>query len=231
MTKTCLLSLHFVLLLFTVQCIWTCCLQSLRTGTEDYGSLARSCFLSLYFVFLLFAVIENWYGGLWKDDKKLFAVIAFCLLVVHSPVYLDLLFSVSENWYGGLWKLDKKLFDVIVVCLLVYSQSMRTGTKDRGRMTRSCFLLLYFVFLLFAVNENRYEGSWKDDKKNGPGKFYYLDSGQVFEGVWVMDTPKCGTMRDFGRDNAPEPTQYPIPPVSGEGHREACGLREFLHIL
>ena len=50
--------------------------------------------------------------------------------------------------------------------------------------------------------------------KHGPGKFYYLDSGQVFEGVWVQDTPKCGTMRDFGRDNAPEPTQYAIPSVS-----------------
>lgn len=63
------------------------------------------------------------------------------------------------------------------------------------------------------VNENRYEGSWKDDKKHGAGKYYYLDSGQVFEGVWVDGVPKCGTMKDFGRDNAPEPTQYPIPPV------------------
>ena len=127
----------------------------MRTSTEDCGSLTRSYFLSLYFVFLLFAVNENRYRGSWRDDKKLFSVVAFCLLVVHSPVYLDLLFAVSENWYEGLWKLDKKLFAVIVVCLLVYSQSMRTGTKDHGRMTRSCFLSLYFVFLLFIVNENR----------------------------------------------------------------------------
>ena len=161
----------------------------MRTSTEDCGSLTRSCFLSLHFVFLLFAVNENryrgswrddkklfsviafcllvvhspvyfvllfaviemWYGGSWKLDKKLFAVIVFCLVVVHSPVYLDLLFAVRENWYEGLWKLDKKLFAVIVVCLLVYSQSMRTGTKDHGRMTRSCLLSLYSVLLLFTV--------------------------------------------------------------------------------
>ena len=102
----------------------------------DRGRMTRSCFLSLYFVFLLFAVNENRYGGSWKDDKKLFAVIAFCLL----------LFTVQCIW----------------TCCL---QSVRTGMKDRGRMTRSCFLSLYFVFLLFAVNENQYGGSWKDDKK------------------------------------------------------------------
>ncbi|KAK7089712.1 MORN repeat-containing protein 3-like [Littorina saxatilis] len=74
--------------------------------------------------------------------------------------------------------------------------------------------------MLRQVNENRHEGSWKDGMKNGPGKFYYLDSGQVFEGVWVNNTPKCGTMRDFGRENAPAPTQYPIPSIellNGEG--------------
>ncbi|XP_055886684.1 MORN repeat-containing protein 3-like isoform X2 [Biomphalaria glabrata] len=67
--------------------------------------------------------------------------------------------------------------------------------------------------MLRLTNENRYEGSWKDDKKNGVGKFYYLDTGQVFEGVWKDDVPKCGVMKDFGRENAPEPTQYPIPEI------------------
>ncbi|XP_070806438.1 MORN repeat-containing protein 3 [Pituophis catenifer annectens] len=62
-------------------------------------------------------------------------------------------------------------------------------------------------------NENRYEGSWKDGKKHGPGKFIYLDTGQLYEGYWVADIPKCGTMIDFGRDEAPMPTIYPIPKV------------------
>lgn len=64
-----------------------------------------------------------------------------------------------------------------------------------------------------SANENRYEGSWKDDKKNGPGKFYYLTHGQLYEGVWLEDVAKCGTMTDFDRNSAPEPTQYPIPKV------------------
>jgi len=35
------------------------------------------------------------------------------------------------------------------------------------------------AYLRFAANENRYEGEWKDGKKNGRGKFFYLDTGQV----------------------------------------------------
>ena len=68
-------------------------------------------------------------------------------------------------------------------------------------------------FFLPTANENRYEGSWRDDKKNGPGKFYYLTHGQLYEGVWNDDIAKCGTMKDFDRNSAPEPTQYPIPKV------------------
>lgn len=49
--------------------------------------------------------------------------------------------------------------------------------------------------------------------KNGPGRFFHLDHGQLFEGFWVDNIAKCGTMIDFGRDEAPEPTQFPIPQV------------------
>ena len=63
------------------------------------------------------------------------------------------------------------------------------------------------------ANENRYEGSWKDDKKHGEGKFFYLNKGQLYTGVWVEDIAKCGTMEDFGREGAPQPTIYPIPKV------------------
>ncbi|XP_064621031.1 MORN repeat-containing protein 3-like [Lineus longissimus] len=64
--------------------------------------------------------------------------------------------------------------------------------------------------MLRLPNENRYEGSWKNDMKNGPGKFYYLDKGQLYEGTWLNDIPKCGEMIDFGREGAPNPTQYPL---------------------
>jgi hypothetical protein len=36
----------------------------------------------------------------------------------------------------------------------------------------------------------------------------------VYEGVWKDDIAKCGNMRDFDREGAPEPTKYPIPDVS-----------------
>jgi len=37
--------------------------------------------------------------------------------------------------------------------------------------------------LCSLANENRYEGTWRDDKKNGPGKYYYLTHGQMYEGT------------------------------------------------
>lgn len=71
-----------------------------------------------------------------------------------------------------------------------------------------------FFYCIIIANENRYEGTWKDGKKHGPGKFFYLDKGQLFEGFWVADVPKSGTMIDCGREAAPAPTQYPIPKVT-----------------
>lgn len=65
--------------------------------------------------------------------------------------------------------------------------------------------------MLRLPNENRYEGFFKNDKKNGTGKFFFLDKGQLYEGVWVDDIAKCGEMRDFSRETAPEPTKFEIP--------------------
>ncbi|XP_024422912.1 MORN repeat-containing protein 3 isoform X1 [Desmodus rotundus] len=67
--------------------------------------------------------------------------------------------------------------------------------------------------MLRQKNGNRYEGHWQRGLKNGSGRFFHLNHGQLFEGFWVDDVAKCGTMIDFGRDEAPEPTQFPIPKV------------------
>ena len=74
-------------------------------------------------------------------------------------------------------------------------------------------VMTHLYNILIPANENRYEGSWKNGKKNGPGKFFYLDKGQVYEGIWLEDVAKCGEMKDFGRHEAPDATLYPIPPV------------------
>lgn len=71
---------------------------------------------------------------------------------------------------------------------------------------------------VLSENGNRYEGYWKRGLKNGSGRFFHLDHGQLFEGFWVDNVAKCGTMIDFGRDEAPEPTQFPIPEV-GSSHQ------------
>ncbi|KAK3522114.1 hypothetical protein QTP70_025256 [Hemibagrus guttatus] len=66
--------------------------------------------------------------------------------------------------------------------------------------------------VLWLVPENRYEGSWKDGKKHGPGRFFYTNRGQLYEGFWVDDVPRCGTVCDYDRTHAHTPPLYPIPP-------------------
>ena len=67
---------------------------------------------------------------------------------------------------------------------------------------------------MIKANNNRYEGEWANDKKNGSGKFFFLNKGQMLEGFWVNDINKTGSMTDFDRDNAPDVTQYEIPKVN-----------------
>lgn len=67
---------------------------------------------------------------------------------------------------------------------------------------------------MFTANNNRYEGKWQNDKKNGRGKYFFLGTGQLMEGVWVDDIPKCCQMADLGRELAVEGSEFPIPEVS-----------------
>ncbi|XP_061820753.1 MORN repeat-containing protein 3-like [Nerophis lumbriciformis] len=68
--------------------------------------------------------------------------------------------------------------------------------------------------VLQFASGNWYEGSWKNGKKSGHGKFYYADKGLIYEGLWVEGDAKCGTLSDFGREEAPYPTKYPIPQIT-----------------
>jgi hypothetical protein len=52
------------------------------------------------------------------------------------------------------------------------------------------------------------------DKKNGEGKFFFLNKGQLLEGFWVDDINKTGKFIDFDRENATNPTKYEIPQVN-----------------
>ncbi|GAA47916.1 MORN repeat-containing protein 3 [Clonorchis sinensis] len=67
-----------------------------------------------------------------------------------------------------------------------------------------------------AANQNRFEGKWVNDKKNGRGKYFFLGTGQLMEGIWVDDVPKCCQMADLGRELAPERTPFEIPEIKLE---------------
>lgn len=66
--------------------------------------------------------------------------------------------------------------------------------------------------VLLLKNGNRYEGYMKDGKKQGHGRFVYKDMGQVYEGFWVDDVPKCGKLCEYNRKNIHTPELNPIPP-------------------
>ncbi|XP_056322501.1 MORN repeat-containing protein 3 [Danio aesculapii] len=67
--------------------------------------------------------------------------------------------------------------------------------------------------LILLANGNRFVGTWSDGKKNGHGQLFFLDRGQLYEGFWVDDVAKCGSISDVGRETAVRPTVYPIPKV------------------
>ncbi|KAG8570549.1 hypothetical protein GDO81_011315 [Engystomops pustulosus] len=66
--------------------------------------------------------------------------------------------------------------------------------------------------ILFLANKNCYEGSFEDGMKHGPGKFYYMDTDRVYDGFWIKDVPKCGTLEDIGYE-AMGTRKCPIPKV------------------
>ncbi|ELU04135.1 hypothetical protein CAPTEDRAFT_167723 [Capitella teleta] len=127
------------------------------------------------------------YSGGWKNDKR------------HG---YGTHFYTDEEYYEGEWYADK-----------------RSGWGRMYYADGSIYEGEWFddhrsgQGMLRLANENRYEGSWKNGMKNGPGKFYYLDKGQVYLGTWLNDIAKCGEMTDFSRDEAPDATPYPIPKI------------------
>ncbi|XP_036596957.1 MORN repeat-containing protein 3 isoform X1 [Trichosurus vulpecula] len=127
------------------------------------------------------------YSGWWANGKKAGYGIRY-----YGP----------NEYYEGEWKngLRSGWGRMYYANGDIYEGQWSEGLRDGEGMLR-------------LSNGNRYEGCWQYGMKNGTGRFFHLDHGQLFEGFWVDDVPKCGTMIDFGRDEAPEPTKYPIPEI------------------
>ncbi|XP_006015327.1 MORN repeat-containing protein 3 [Alligator sinensis] len=127
------------------------------------------------------------YSGWWKNDKKCGYGTRF---YSDTEYYEGEWSSGQRSGWGRMYYKDGSIYE---------GQWLKDQHSGQGMLRLS--------------HENRYEGTWKDGKKHGPGKFFYLDKGQLFEGFWVADVPKSGTMIDCGREAAPAPTQYPIPKI------------------
>ena len=75
-----------------------------------------------------------------------------------------------------------------------------------------------------CANGDRYEGHWLDDQKEGPGRFFYLSTGKVYEGEWVNGAPKCGSFRDS------TPEELDAEEAAPEARRASAGdsVKDFL---
>lgn len=66
--------------------------------------------------------------------------------------------------------------------------------------------------ILVKNDGNRYEGNWENDEKNGRGRFYFLTTGQIQEGIWKDGIPCVSTISDIPyRQTCLRPTKFPIP--------------------
>jgi len=126
------------------------------------------------------------YSGGWKDDKK----------HGYGTKYYGANSSYEGEWYCGKRNGWGRM--TYPDCTIYEGEWYDNKRSGQGILRLAC--------------GNRYEGSWLRGLKNGPGKFFYVDKGQVYEGVWQDDIARCGQMKDWDRETAPDPTPYPIPP-------------------
>ncbi|CAN9504882.1 unnamed protein product [Ophioblennius macclurei] len=156
------------------------------------------------------------YQGEWKCGKR-DGCGTYSVLTPESKEYV--------KKYSGQWKHGKKhgygtyFYKNAALYEGEWSEDQRSGWGrmyyDNGDIYEGEWLKdkSHGEGIIRFANGNWYEGSWRDGRKNGNGKFYYCDKGQLYVGLWVDGAAKCGTVTDFGRDEAPTPPKYPIPKV------------------
>ncbi|XP_065831521.1 MORN repeat-containing protein 3-like [Oscarella lobularis] len=156
------------------------------------------------------------YDGDWKDDKRHgFGTLAMRLKSEKFDQYRKL--------YAGGWKNDKRhgygtnYYREDQYYEGEWYEDKRSGWGRMYYSDGSIYEGEWFndkrngQGMHRLSNDNRYEGSWKDDKKHGSGKFFYLDKGQVYQGTWIDDVPKCGSLEGFDEERASNPPEFPIP--------------------
>jgi len=178
-----------------------------ETGTMyqgDWKCGKRNGFGTLSIMLATDSRYKRQYSGGWKNDKKHgYGTFYY----TDDDYYEGEWFANNRCGWGRMYYTDGSIYE---------GEWYADKTEGHG--------------MLRLANDNRYEGEWKDGKKSGRGKYYYLDNGQLFEGVWVDNIPKCGEMRDFDRKSAPEPTPFPVPKLEMVNPEEVLGEAEKLYL-
>ncbi|KAL3041767.1 MORN repeat-containing protein 3 [Trematomus bernacchii] len=188
----------------------------------------------------IFSVIGNEYTGEWQDNKKHgkgTQVWKKSGAIYHGEwkfgkpdgygTYSVLIPETKElaKKYCGEWKHGKKhgygmyLYNNSAVYEGEWGENHRSGWGRMYYESRDIYEGEWMKDknhgqgIIRCANGNWYEGTWGEGKKNGNGKFYYSDKGQLYEGIWLDGVAKCGTLSDFGRNEAPTPSKCQIPQV------------------
>ncbi|XP_056378219.1 MORN repeat-containing protein 3-like isoform X2 [Hyla sarda] len=70
---------------------------------------------------------------------------------------------------------------------------------------------------MLYTNGDIYEGEWHNNKCCGLGMLFL---GRIYDGVWVKDIPKCGTLEDADCSEALNTEKLPIPEVKVANPKE-----------
>nr|CAI5831337.1 unnamed protein product [Callosobruchus analis] len=82
--------------------------------------------------------------------------------------------------------------------------------------------------MLIYQNGNRYEGNFFNDVKHGKGRFYFLNVGQMQEGVWCEDICIFSQLYNLPyRQTAKRPTIFPMKPLCLVYPDAVCEEQEF----
>uniref|UniRef100_A0A3P9L5I8 MORN repeat-containing protein 3 n=1 Tax=Oryzias latipes TaxID=8090 RepID=A0A3P9L5I8_ORYLA len=125
--------------------------------------------------------------------------------------------------YDGEWKNGKKhgygiyFYNNTAVYEGEWSEGQRSGRGKMFHENRDIYEGEWMCDkehgegkLLYA-NGSWYEGSWKDGKRNGSGKCYNSEKGLLYVGFWIDGEAKCGTLCEYEKDKAPEPSKCKFP--------------------
>mmetsp|Transcript_26785 Transcript_26785/g.43738 ORF Transcript_26785/g.43738 Transcript_26785/m.43738 type:complete len:405 (+) Transcript_26785:97-1311(+) len=72
--------------------------------------------------------------------------------------------------------------------------------------------------VMYYRNGDRFEGEWCEDQKEGHGQYFYASSHQCYDGEWVDDIAKCGTVTEKIEPPPHSSSQHastvrPLPPI------------------